>query len=370
MTLVLFILGIVLLLGGGELLVRGASRLAVSLGISPLIVGLTVVAFSTSAPELAVTLKSVFAGKADIALGNVVGSNISNVLLILGASAVLMPVVVSQKILRIDVPLMIGVSVLLFVLALDGQISRLEGILLFAGIVAYTVFAIRQGRRAEPDVEKEYEKEYGGSREKSKYRWLLDLVAIGTGVVMLVVGSGWLVDAAVAVAKAMGLSELIIGLTIVAVGTSLPEFATSIIAIRKKESDIAVGNVVGSNIFNILSVMGLTAMIAPEGVAVSKAALYFDIPIMIMVSVACLPIFFTGHQISRWEGVLFAAYYILYVIHLIMKATAHASLSLFNRAILWFAIPLTVITLIIYCWRSLQNRNKLKDAPKGADKQP
>ncbi len=208
MTLVLFILGIVLLLGGGELLVRGASRLAVSLGISPLIVGLTVVAFSTSAPELAVTLKSVFAGKADIALGNVVGSNISNVLLILGASAVLMPVVVSQKILRIDVPLMIGVSVLLFVLALDGQISRLEGILLFAGIVAYTVFAIRQGGRAEPDVEKEYEKEYGGSPEKSKYRWLLDLVAIGTGVVMLVAGSGWLVDAAVEIAQYFGVSEL------------------------------------------------------------------------------------------------------------------------------------------------------------------
>lgn len=359
MMALLFILGIVLLLGGGELLVRGASRLAVSMGISPLIVGLTVVAFSTSAPELAVTLKSVYAGKADLALGNVVGSNISNILLVMGLSAVLMPMVVSQKILRIDVPLMIAASLLLYVLAMDGRIGRFEGGLLFGGIVAYTVFAIYTGRRQpEPDVEKEYARAYGDQPGKVRHRWALHLLWVAAGVVLLVLGAGWLVKAAVAAAKALGVSELIIGLTIVAVGTSLPELATSLIAIRHKESDIAVGNLIGSNIFNILSVMGLTALLAPEGVAVARAALYFDIPVMIITAVACLPIFFVGHRISRWEGLLFVGYYAAYVTHLILKATAHEALLLFNQFIIWFAAPLTVITLAICCWRSRRNPEK------------
>lgn len=355
MTIALFILGVLLLLGGGELLVRGASRFAASLGISPLIVGLTVVAFSTSAPELAVTIQSAYAGKADIALGNVVGSNISNILLILGLSAAIVPLTVSHKLLRFDVPLMIGVASLLYLLGMDGQINRLEGLLLFGGIVAYVVFAIRQSRYPDPTVQKQYAQEYGEEPARAKRQWWRNLLLIGIGVLMLVVGAGWLVEGAVMLAKALGLSELIIGLTIVAIGTSLPEIATSIIASRRGESDIAVGNVVGSNIFNILSVMGITAILAPDGVPVARAALYFDIPILIVASIACLPIFFIGHQMSRWEGLLFLGYYIVYVSRLVLNATAHDALLLFDQVIMWFAIPLTVVTLVVYFWRSWRN---------------
>jgi cation:H+ antiporter len=360
MIIGLFILGVVLLLAGGELLVRGASRLAVSLGLSPLIVGLTVVAFGTSAPELAVTIRSAFAGNADIALGNVVGSNIANILFILGLSAVITPLIVSQKLLQFDVPLMIGITVLLFVLGLDGKISRPEGLLLFGGIVAYVVFAIQQSRYPEPDVQQEYAQEYGKEPAKVKHPWILNLFLIGSGILMLVVGAGWLVDGAVTLAKALGLSELIIGLTIVAIGTSLPEIATSIIASWRGESDIAVGNVVGSNIFNILSIMGITALIAPDGVPVARAVLSFDLPILIVASIACLPIFFTGHKISRWEGFLFGGYYVIYLTYLVLNATEHDALSFFNQAVLWFAIPLTVVTLAIFYWRSWRNPKKDK----------
>ncbi|MFH0975994.1 MAG: calcium/sodium antiporter [Spirochaetota bacterium] len=352
MIVVLFILGVVLLLVGGELLVRGASRLAVALGISPLIVGLTIVAFCTSAPELSVTLQAAYAGTADIALGNVIGSNIANILLILGISAAIIPLIVSQKLLRVDVPLMIGITVLLYVLGLDGKISRSEGFLLFGGIVAYVAYAIWQSRHPEPGVQKEYAQEYGEEPAKAKRQWGLNLLFIGIGVLMLVFGATWLVEGAVAFAKALGLSELIIGLTVVAIGTSLPEITTSIIASRHGENDIAVGNVIGSNIFNILSVLGITAIIAPDGVPVARSALHFDIPILIIASIACLPIFFTGHQIYRWEGLLFVGYYIIYVTHLVLNATAHEALLLFDNMILWFIIPLTIITLIIYFWRS------------------
>ncbi|HUN23728.1 MAG TPA: calcium/sodium antiporter [Anaerolineales bacterium] len=358
MLVILFILGIFLLLGGGELLVRGASHLAASLGITPLIVGLTVVAFSTSAPELAVTIQSAYADKADIAFGNIVGSSITNILFILGLSATLIPLVVSQKLLWADVPLMIGINGLLYMLALDGQISRVDGLLLVGGIIAYIVFAIRQSRQPEANVQKEYAQEYGIEPAKAKQQWGLSLLFVGSGVLMLVLGAQWLVDGAVAIAKALGLSELTIGLTIVAVGTSLPEIATSIIASRRGESDIAVGNVVGSNIFNILCVLGVTAVVAPDGVSVARPALYFDLPVLLIASVACLPIFFIGHQINRWEGLLFLGYYVVYIVYLILNATAHDALLLLNKAVVWFVIPLTTITMAIYFWRSWQKQRK------------
>ncbi|MBN2403601.1 MAG: sodium:calcium antiporter, partial [Spirochaetes bacterium] len=250
------------------------------------------------------------------------------------------------------VPLMIGITILLYVFGLDGRISRPEGFLLFAGIIAYVAFAIWQSRHPEKKVKKEYAQEYGEEPLKFKPKWPLNLLFIVIGVLMLVAGAGWLLEGAVAFAKALGLSELIIGLTIVSVGTSLPEITTSIIASVRGESDIAVGNVIGSNIFNILSVMGITAILAADGVPVAPAALHFDMPVLIIASVACLPIFFTGHQIYRWEGFLFVIYYVVYITHLVLNATAHEALLLFDRMIIWFVIPLTVITLAIYFWRS------------------
>lgn len=347
-----FVLGGALLVAGAELLVRGASRLAVAVGISPLVVGLTVVAFGTSAPELAVTAGAAWSGAADVALGNVVGSNIGNVLLILGLSAAVAPLEVSQRLVRLDVPLVIGASVLTLLLALDGSIGRVDGLLLFGGIVAYTVFAIRQSRREAAAVRTEYAEAVGREEAAPRLRPLRDAVAIGAGLVLLIVGARWLVTGAVAAAAALGVGELVIGLTIVAVGTSLPELATSVLAAVRGQRDIAVGNVVGSNLFNLLAVLGLGSAIAPGGVPVARTALTFDLPVMIAVAVACLPIFFTGHRIARWEGWLFLAYYGAYVGYLVLASTAHDALPAFSATLAWFALPLTAVTLAVLAVRA------------------
>jgi cation:H+ antiporter len=346
-TIVFFIAGLALLIFGAEWLVRGASRLAAKVGISPLVIGLTVVAFGTSSPEMAVSVQSSFAGQADIAVGNVVGSNIFNILFILGVSAAITPLIVQQQLIRLDVPLMIGLSVAVYLMSLDGIIGRLEGILLFIGIIVYTVFLIVQSRKETKAVEEEYAQEYADKKETGWKPWLINLGLVGVGLTLLVLGSNWLVDSAISIARWLGLSELIIGLTIVAAGTSMPEVATSITAAIKGERDIAVGNVVGSNIFNILAVLGLTATVAPGGIPVSQAAEAFDIPVMLGVAILALPIFFTGNRIERWEGWLFLFYYIAYTAYLILDAAQHDALPLFNNALLYVIIPLTVITLVV-----------------------
>lgn len=353
MTLVLFILGLVLLVMGADTLVRGASRLALRMGITPLVIGLTVVAFGTSAPEMAVSVQSALSGQAgaDIALGNVVGSNIFNVLFILGLSAIITPLLVSQQLIRMDVPIMIGVSLVMYWLALDGVISRLNGLLLFAGIVGYTIFAIMQGRRESAAVQAEYQQEFG-ARADTGNSLLLDSFRIVVGLVLLVLGARWLVDGAMTMARWFGVSELVIGLTIVAAGTSLPEVATSVIASIKGERDIAVGNIIGSNIFNILAVLGLAALVAPAGINVAPSALQFDMLVMLAVAIACLPVFFTGYRIARWEGCLFLGYYIAYTVYLVLASGRNDGLQGFGSAMLYFVIPLTVITLMVSVWRS------------------
>lgn len=353
-TIAFLILGLVVLVVGAEALVRGASRLAAMVGIPSLVIGLTIVAFGTSAPELAVSVSSSLSGQSDLALGNVVGSNIFNVLFILGLSAVIAPLVVAQQLVRLDVPIMIGVSVLLLLLALDGNIGRLEGALLFAGIIGYTVFQIVQGlREKNAAVKEEYEEEFGPPVVQNKARaWAVNLLLIAVGLVLLVLGARWLVNSAVTIAESLGVSQLIIGLTIVAAGTSLPEVATSVIATIRGERDIAVGNVVGSNIFNILSVLGLSTVVSSGGVMVAPEAIQFDIPVMIAVALACLPIFFTGNLIARWEGLLFLGYYGAYTAYLVLFATRSPTLEAFNTAMIWFVLPLTLVTLGVGLWRS------------------
>ncbi|MBE9177282.1 calcium/sodium antiporter [Oculatella sp. LEGE 06141] len=356
-VLAFLLAGLVLLVLGAEALVRGASRLATLVGISPLIIGLTVVAYGTSAPEMSVSIIASFSGRADIALGNVVGSNIFNVLLILGLSSIIAPLVVSQQLIRLDVPIMIGVSILTLFFGLDGTINRSDGVVLFIGGIVYTGFLLYQSQRQSVDAAlDEYSGENGQPQTASLQQWLINLGFIAVGLVALVVGSRWLVNSATAIAQAFGLSELIIGLTIVAAGTSLPELATSAIASLRGERDIAVGNVVGSNIFNLLAVLGLSSAISPDGVNVSAAALRFDLPVMVAVAIACLPIFFTGNLISRWEGFVFIGYYLAYTTYLILDATNHASLPIFSSVLLLFAIPLTVITLVIFTIRALRAR--------------
>ena len=352
MDILYFILGLIFLIIGAEALVRGASRLAAYVGISPLVVGLTVVAFGTSSPELAVSIKAALSDQANIALGNVVGSNIFNVLFILGLSAIIIPLIVSQQLIRFDVPLMFGVSVVLLLLALDGSLSRIDGALLFSGLLAYICFLIVQSRREQKEIKAEYENEFGVQAE-AKRAWMQNLVLIVCGLALLVLGSRWLVDSAVAFAQYMGVSELVVGLTIVAAGTSLPEVVTSIIAALRGERDIAVGNVVGSNLFNIMGVLGLSSIIDPSGIAVASALAGLDIPLMIVVAFACLPIFFTGGVISRQEGVLFLGYYLAYTAYLVLAASEHEALALFSSTLFYFAIPLTLITLLVVALHEL-----------------
>lgn len=344
-ALLLFAVGGAALVLGAELLVRGASRLATAAGISPLVVGLTVVAFGTSSPEFAVTLGSAFQGEADVALGNVVGSNILNVLLILGLSAVVAPLVVAQQLVRLDVPIMIAVSIAAILLALDGAISRFDGILLVGGLVAYTAFLVWHSRRETAAIRDEYEEAVGEPEPAPRGGWVLNAGLAVVGLVLLVVGAGWLLDAAVGIADDLGVSSLVIGLTIVAAGTSLPELATSVLASLRGARDIAVGNVVGSNIFNLLGVLGFGSLVAPDGIAVAQGALTFDMPIMAAVAVATLPVFFTGHLIARWEGAVFVGYYVAYTAYLILDATQHPAVPAFGAAMVWFVLPLTVLTL-------------------------
>lgn len=358
-AIVLIMVGLVLLVAGGELLVRGASRLAAVVGISPLVIGLTVVAFGTSAPELAVSIKASLGGQTDIAVGNVVGSNIFNVLFILGVSALIAPLVVSSQLIRIDVPLMMAASAAMLILGLDGTIGRLEGIGLFVGLVCYTAWTIIKSPKENAEVQGEFAHEFAEKAKPSKGQVGLQVLLIGVGLVLLTFGARWLVDGAVTIARLAGMSELLIGLTIVAAGTSLPEVATSIMASLRGERDIAVGNVVGSNVFNILCVLGLSAALVPGGVEVSRAALRLDIPVMIAVAVACLPIFFTGHMIARWEGGLFLGYYVAYTTYLVLAATVPAISRNFGFVMLVFVVPLTMITLAVGVVRSWQAARKV-----------
>jgi cation:H+ antiporter len=352
MTYVYLIAGLVLLVAGAEVLVRGAAKLAAQFGIPPLVIGLTVVAFGTSAPETAVSVQSALNGSGDLAIGNVVGSNIANVLLILGVTALVAPLVVSRQLIRLDVPIMIGASLVTFGLAWDGELSRFDGALLFAGVLAYTGFLIYSARKDKGSDDDEFAKEFGLDEAPKPYAWAINLGLIIAGLVLLVVGSNFLVEGAVTLARALGISELVIGLTVVAVGTSLPELATSILAAIKGERDIAVGNIVGSNIFNLLCVLGLASMVAPAAIAVSPNALAFDFPVMIAVAIACLPIFFSGYRINRWEGLLFLGYYVAYTLYLVMFSTGRPLAQTFGDAMIGFALPLTAITLVIIAGRA------------------
>jgi cation:H+ antiporter len=362
------LLGLVLLVAGGELLVRGASGLATRIGMSSLVVGLTVVAFATSAPELAVTLGAVMGGEPGLAVGNVVGSNIANVLMILGSSAIILPLLVKVQLVRIDIPFMAALSILFLLLAIDGGFSRVDGLILMVLLVLYIAVAIILSRRdghvddlrgpgasiatasagrvgqtartsGDTMTEAVEDVEARGSIGR-------DVVLVLIGVVLLVVGANILVKGATGIATAFGVSDLIVGLTVVAIGTSLPELTTSIVAVRRGQRDLAVGNVVGSNIFNIGAVAGLAAMISPTGLPVPESALALDIPLMIAASVVLLPLAFTGSVIARWEGGLLVALYVSYLLYTVLAAAERPILQGFTAVMLWFITPLVVLTVI------------------------
>jgi cation:H+ antiporter len=351
-AILLLVLGLALLVFGAELLVRGAARLGAAAGVSPLVIGLTVVAYGTGTPELAVSVRAALAGQPDIALGTVVGSNTFNVLFVLGVSALVVPLAVASQLVRIDVPIMIGASVLTWLLCLDGRVDRVDGMMLTAGIVAYTVLLVHASRRKNAPSTAEFVKRYDAPAGTGYLALQVGLCLTGLG--LLVLGARWLVDGAVTIARSWGVSELVVGLTIVAAGTSMPEVATSIVAAMRGERDIAVGNVVGSNVYNLFAILGLTGLVAPGGIPVSPAALRFDVPVMVAATVACLPIFLTGHRIARWEGALFLGYYVAYTLYLLLDSVGHDALPAYSAAMLIFVIPLTGVTLLVLLVRTLR----------------
>lgn len=341
--LILFVLGLAFLILGADILVRGAVGIAAAMGISPLVLGLTVVAFGTSSPELAVSLKAQYVNASDVALGNVVGSNICNILLILGCSALLAPIAISTRVISRDLPVMIGVSFLPLLLGFDGAIGRRDGILLFSLFLAHTYWIVRTSRREIPEnvlIQDNH------SANISYHRFWNPCMIVA-GLILLFLGSNWVLDGAVSLVRFLGITELVIGLTIIAVSTSLPEIATSMVAAFRGQTDIAVGNVIGSNIFNVLLILGLSCAVSPRDLQVAPNALQVDIPVMIAVSIACLPIFFTRGTIDRWEGFLFIFYYCAYTAYLILRAGSHALPTTYGALLLGFAIPVTLITLLV-----------------------
>lgn len=310
MMIVLLISGTVLLYFGAELLVKGSSNLAMRCGVSALVAGLTIVAFGTSAPELVVSIKAALDGLGDIAVGNVIGSNIFNIAIILGLSALIRPMKVHLNVLKVDTPVMLASSVLLMAVLHDLYLSRVEGIFLFAGIIAYMTFTIITARRTgETKVDFPLEQ----LTPKKKVTPVLDIIFVIGGLCLLALGSRFFVNGAVSLARAIGVSEAVIGLTIVAVGTSLPELATSIIASIKKEEDIAIGNIIGSNIFNILAILGTSSTITPLNASgVGQISLYF----MLGTTVLLMPFMRTGFVLNRIEGLLLLIVYWGYMYYL------------------------------------------------------
>ena len=353
MTWLMLFAGLVLLVIGADTLVKGAARLASSFGVPTLVIGLTVVAFGTSAPELAVSVKAAYAGQAELAIANAVGSNIFNVLFILGVSALIMPLVISKQLIRQDVPIMVLVSVLAFLFVLDGQISRVEAGALFVGLLAYTGFLFYQGKSQ--GASDEGDDEVAELLKEPKPMWQSLALVVG-GLVLLVLGARWLVQSAVELATAWGVNEAVIGLTIVAAGTSLPEVVTSVIATIRGERDIAVGNVVGSNIFNILCVLGLSGLVSPTPLLAGAQMTAIDIPVMVAVALLCVPFFFAGAILNRIEGALFLLCYVAYTWFLVALALKLDYLASLQDTIVYGLAPVVLGYVVISLALDLRHR--------------
>ena len=311
-VLMFLVLGLIALFIGAEGLIRGSSNLAIKIGITPLVVGLTVVAFGTGTPELVVSLKAALIGNSSISLGNVVGSNITNVAFILGVSAIIRPLNVQANVIRREIPIMIGVSILMLILLLDGELGFIEGLLFIIGIICYTVVNIIMARKEKHTiVENEFKEGL-----KSNMTIPFSVVVILGGLGFLILGANYFLNSAISIAKAIGVSDAIIGLTVVAFGTSLPELITAGVASYKKESDIAIGNVVGSNIFNILAILGITALIIPVKAGDLN---YIDLGVMLFAALILLPLSKSGFKISRLEGGFLLLGYIVYIYYLLPK---------------------------------------------------
>lgn len=350
--------GLVMLVAGAEFLVKGAAAIASKLGVPAIVIGLTIVAFGTSAPELAVSVSSSLAGETSVAFGNVAGSNIVNVLFILGASAIVTALAVTERIVRLDVPILIVVSVVALLMGLDNRIGRIDGVILVAGVIVYTVWLVRGSREQSPDVLAEYDESVEQLEGATADRpMVVQIGLVLVGLAILVVGSRLLVDGATEIAEALGVSDLVIGLTVVAVGTSLPELATSMLAAFRGQRDIAIGNVIGSNLFNLMFVLGASGVVSPKGIDVTDASLRLDLPVMILVVVILLPIMWNGFEISRLEGVVLVIGYFLYVIYLVLDASENDAKTFVEVAALIF-VPVVFVMFTVTGYQGWQRHRK------------
>ena len=312
-----FIAGLIVVIVGAELIVRGGSRVGALLGVSPMVLGLTVVAIGTSTPELAVGLTAAAEGNGGLAVGNIAGTNIVNILLILGLSAWIMPLKVQLLSLKLDLPVMVGSALALLWMAWDGLLSRQEGAWMVAASVLYTIAMVRLSRRESLPMQQEFSREYSAKNILPRVATLQGTVSVlmllAGIVVVVVVGAELLVSGAVDIAKSLGVSDAVVGLTIVAIGTSAPELATTIMGTLKNERDIAIGNLIGSSTYNILFILGVTSLASPAGVPVDAPLLHIDLPLAALVALVCVPVFASDRLISRKEGACFVAAYAVYL---------------------------------------------------------
>lgn len=343
MSWIILVFGLALLVFGANVLVQGAARLAENLGVPTLIVGLTVVAFGTSAPELAVSVKAAYSNQAELAVANVVGSNIFNILLVLGLAALISPLTISSQLIRRDVPVMIFASLVLVVLASSGSINRLESLLLISGLIAYITLLVKRSLQTEgatSDTNDKHEVNASASIWKNLFQ-------VAGGFILIVLGARWLVEGGVEIATELGVSETVIGLTIIAAGTSMPEVVTSVVASIRGQRDIAVGNVVGSNIFNIFGVLGVSGLISPEPLLAGTQLSALDIPIMAGVAVLCLPLFYMGSKLNRIEGLIFLVLYVAYAWLLVAMAFSRDYAPTLKNGIGYGLVPLVLMYLVI-----------------------
>ena len=340
--------GLVLLVAGAQLLVRCAEHIAAKLKVRPLLIGLTVVAMGSSAPQMTVSLQAAFNDTADIAVGSVIGSNTFNILVTLGLSALISPLRVSRQLVRLDIPLMILASALVFTLALNHQLDRLDGFLLLGGLLAYLLLLLHQSRHSG---------HHHPHHDRPPTSWLRTLSLMGCALLLLGVAGHLLLGAALEVASELGLSERIIGLTIVAVSTSLPELATSLIAAFRGQREIAVGNVIGSNVFNLLGVLGLTALLAPSPLSVSPHALAFDLPVRLGVAARCLPVFYSGYRVTRVEGLLFLGLYLAYGLHVVSFTTGMPLASKLEHLMLFYILPALLVGVLLNAVRAWRRQH-------------
>lgn len=350
-----FAVGLTALLAAAKLIVRAASDLGAALGLGPMVVGLTIVAVGTSTPELAVVGQAVAADDTALAVGSVIGSNVANILLVLGLAACMGTMHVASRVVRFDVPVMLAASVALILFALDGTVGRIDGIALLAGLAAFVTWTIVQTRR-----ETEVDQHSPGTDHPPKH-WspAIALAAFAVGVAAVGGAARVVVAGAEGVAAALGVPELIVGLTIVALGTSAPEIVTTLVAARAGNHDLAVGNAVGSNIFNIMLVLGSIGAITPSGLAISEDALRLDLPVMAAAALACLPVLAWDHALRRWEGALFVSYYAAYLLFLVLDATGHRAAHPFAVVMGAFVVPLSIVTLSTVAIRRRATRRRI-----------